>query len=127
MRADQVEAYLQIEAEKFWNRKYTASLISRDEYLKVPEIIRQHVEAKISNMKLDQFEKSEMVRYFCLVMNDPIKSDLFDDLHAVKFENSSFLAPMKSHEVLRSLYGRYDVLPDWKRRNTNLTSFDYVK
>lgn len=127
MRVDQVETYLQIEAEKFWNRKYATSMISRDEYLNVPKLIRQHVEAKLSNMALNQFEKSEMVRYFCLVMNDPIKSDLFDDMHAVKFENTSFLAPMKSHEVLRSLYGRYDVLPDWKRRNTNLTSFDYVK
>ena len=126
MRVDQVETYLQIEAEKFWNRKYAISMISRDEYLKVPDIIRQHVDAKISNMELHQFEKSEMVRYFCLVMNNPIKSDLFDDLHAMKFENTSFLAPVKSHEVLRSLYGRYDVLPDWKHRNTNLTSFDYL-
>lgn len=127
MRADQVEHYLQIEAEKFWNRKYAASMISRDEYLKVPEIIRQHVEAKISNMKLDQFEKSEMVRYFCLVMNDPIKSEFFNDLNAVKFENTSFLVPMKSHEILTSFYGRYDVLPDLKLRNTNLSSFEILK
>ena len=124
LKLSQVNAYMRLEQQQFFLRKFEMGIISKSEY------IRGYEETNEKNFILPEdveHERNDTVFANVVGLNAPIKFDDVFPLMDFKFVDQIFKGPSGFDNVLKSIYGDYNSLPRYKDRKPSLKSIEILK
>ena len=116
-----VDQYKAEEALRFFSRKKRSGLISKEEFLK-----KTHgLEEKISEPLKGEGSDIDVLMFMVLLQN-ALPIDRVLPLKPYKFEDKQFYGPNDYDFFLRSLYGDYSTVPEFRERRTHLTKVKFL-
>lgn len=115
LNKEEAQSYKTREALAFFKKKHELNIISKEKY-----------DIEIKNIKVNETNIKHTIRpkkhfHFFLLLSEPIHYDDIFPLRKIKFENQLFSAPRNCKKILTSLYGDYNIIPNYSERKGHFT------
>lgn len=124
LKMKEVDDYLQFEQKQFFLRKFEMGIINQSEFdegIKAAEN-RIHI-----SPTLVQHNGDEVVYANVVGLNAPIKSQDIFPIIELDFADQIFRGPSNYSDILKSVYGEYNILPRYSDRRPSLKSIKILK